>query len=245
MFCSEKFQISAAHCIQDKSIGLKYAPAEIAVLLAAYTILAKSDGGFKHANVTDIRVHPNWEEFNKTILDADVAILILSKSVTLTNDIQVICLPSADHDFVINNTKGFVVGWELVQQTPKHSIINIINNSSCYTSDTLSLYSFLSPRTFCGDGGNFTLMKKVSGGGFYMRTGSAWVQHGIAVSVTNATGDLMGQEIVFFMNVTSFKSWIVDTVAQSGGVVGEALSGKINLDCEFNYLYYSYVVSNG
>lgn len=197
----------------------------------------------KHANVTEIRVYPEWEEFSKRSLDADAAILILSNSVTLTNDIQVVCLPSDDDS--IDDVKGFIVGWDLVQQTPKHSIINFFNNSYCNTENIFSS-SFLSRRTFCGVGDEkVSLIKKISGSGFFIRSTSAWVQHGIGVSVTNATGDLTGQEVVVLLNVTSFKHWIAQTVRRSGDVVGEAIKGTIDLDCEFIDLYYSYVVSSG
>lgn len=232
-----KIQLSVARCIQEKNTGLKYGPSEIGVVLGAYVLLTKSKGGMKHVNITEIRVHPDWEELGTSRLDAGVAILILSEIVTLTNDIQVTCLPSDDD--VVEDATGFLVGWDLVQQTPKHSVINVLNNSYCYTENLFPNY-LLSPRTFCGVG-EVSVMKKISGGGFFTLTGSAWVQQGIAVSVTNATGDATNQTIVALMNVKSFKSWIAETVRHSGGVIGEAIRGKISMDCNFINLYYSYV----
>lgn len=185
-------------------------------------------GKSKHMNVTELRVHPDWE----ARLDSDLAILILDGSVTLTNDIQIVCLPSDDD--VIGNVKGFVVD----RDSPKHFVITTLNNSYCYTVNLFQRF-FLSPRTFCGTVGNISPIKSVSGDGLFIHSGFAWVQHGVAVSVTNATGDLTGQTLVFFINVKSFKNWIVDTVRLTGDVVGEAIKAKINLECNFVYLYYS------
>lgn len=190
----------------------------------------------KHINVTELRVHPDWEAFSNTRLDSDLAILILNDSVSLTNDIQTVCLPSDDD--VIDNAEGYVVGWDSNEKTPRHFVITTLSNSYCYTVNLFQSF-FLSPRTFCGEVEDVAPIKNVSSGGFFVLSGSAWVQHGVAVSVTNATGDLTGQTLVFLINVKSFKNWIADTVRQTEGVVGEAIKGKINLDCNFSYLYYS------
>lgn len=233
--------ISAAHCIQDENRTQTYGPSEIAVLLGAFVLLAKSEAGLKHANISEILVHPDWKMFSKTRPDADVAILVLENDVTLSNDIQIVCLPSDDD--TIENAEGFVVGWDLVQQTPKHSIINVFNSSDCINED-LPLGSFLSPRTFCGGTGKISQSKRISGGGFFTSFGSAWVQHGIAVSITNATiNNSTEQSVVSLMSVASFKNWIGNVVSQSEGVIGEAVKGKVNLECKFIRLYYGYVVN--
>lgn len=225
--------------MQDKSIGLKYNPAEISVLVGAYGPAAQSEPGVKQINVTDIQVHPDWEAFSQTRLDSDLAILVLNDSVTLTDDIQIVCLPSDDD--VTVNVPGYVVDWDADEDKPKHFVINSFNNSYCYIVNHFESF-FLSPRTFCGGGsedGDVAAIKTVSGGGFFVRSGSAWVQHGIAVSVKNATDYLTDQTLVFLINVKSFKNWIAHTLRQTDGVVGEAVKGKINLDCEFIWLYYS------
>lgn len=210
-------------------------PSEIGVVLGAYVILAKSKNGMRHVNVTEVRVHPDWEQPSTSKLDSDVAILILDEIITLTNDIQVICLPSDD---VLDGdvATGFLVGWDLVQQIPKHSVFHTLNDSYCYTENIFQNF-LLSPRMFCA-GGEVSPMKKIAGGGFLMLSGSAWVQHGIALSLTNATD----QTIVALVNVKSFKNWIVETVRRSGGMIGEAIKGKADLECQFIHLYYSYVM---
>lgn len=212
------------------------------MLLGAGVPLAKAEGHEKHANITEITVHPDWERFSKTSLDADIAILVLDNSVTLTHDVQVVCLPS-DGD-VIDDAKGFIAGWDLEQRTPKHSIINVFNYSYCL-DETHILSTTLPSHTFCGGAERASILKTVTGGGFFISSGSdpVWVQYGVAVSVTNGTGNLNDQKIVSLMNVALFKTWIVDTVRQSGGVVGEAITGRSNLECNFVHLYYSYVVS--
>ncbi len=233
--------ISAAHCVQDNRKALKYSPNEIAVLLGAFILLAKSEGGVKQANITNILIHPDWEMIGTAPFDADVAILVLSESVRLTNDIQVACLPS-DFD-TIDNAKGFVVGWDyLVQQSPKHSLVNVYNYSQCYAG-THVLSSYLPSRTFCGGAEETSILKKTSGGGFFVATGSSWIQYGVAVLVTNVTDNATNETLVSFMNVALFKNWIIDAVRQSGGVIGEAIQGRISLECDFIHLYYSYVIN--
>lgn len=193
-------------------------------------------GGVKHANITEIHVHPDWESISKTSLDADIAILVLNSAIVLTNDIQVACLPS-DGDS-IDNATGFIIGWDSVQLTPKRSTINVFNNSHCY-AETHILSAHVPPHTFCGGAEEVSFLKEVSGGGFLINSGSVWVQHGVAASVTNVSGSLKDQTIVSLVNVALFKIWIIDTVRQSGGVIGEAIKGKINLECNFIHLYYS------
>lgn len=201
-------------------------------------MLSKAEEVIKQANVSDFLFHPNW---NQTTLEANVAVLVLSNSIALTTDIQIVCLP-ADDD-VINDAKGFLVGWDLMQQTPKHSNVTVMNNSHCNTENHI-LDLFLSHQTFCAGGDKNLLTKKVSGGGFFTTYGSAWVQHGIAMEVVRGTfSDLAtsNETIAFLTRVYPYNSWIVDAVRQTGGEIGEATKGKIILDCDFIRLYVSYV----
>ncbi|KAJ6636229.1 Chymotrypsin-C [Pseudolycoriella hygida] len=229
---SKKHILTAGHCVQDRSIGLQYAPSEISVRLEAYVLPV----GGRNVNVSEIYIHPYWEEFNVARLDSDIAILLLTDSLTLNQNVQVVCLPSDDD--IVQDTIGYVVGWGSENQLPSHSIVNVLENSFCYSLNQTNM------RTICGEVETMdSSIREVAGGGLFVSDfASTWVQHGIAVLFTNVTikEEKYDEPVMFFVNVKSFKIWIEYIVNQTGGALGEAIKRKHNLNCSYMFLYYSY-----
>lgn len=204
------------------------------MLLGAYGLTTNSSSATKHINVSEIHVHPDWKEFSEARYDADIAIILLNDSVIFTNFIQPVCMPRDDD--VTDAARGFIVGWDVEEQTPKQSVITTFNNLFCYTTNSQVILP-LSTRMFCGIGEAGTPIRYVSGGGFFVLSGSAWVQYGIAVKLTSVTGRSEENSFIVLTNVNSFKSWITYTVKQSGDAVGEAIKMKINVTCEYVHIY--------
>lgn len=213
---------------------MKYVPDDLYVQLGMYSLTASLVGGVKNISVSEIHVHHEWEGASEIRYDADIAIILLSDNVTFTNHILPVCMPPDDE--VSDGVKGFIVGWGVAEDIPKHALITALNNTYCYTTTYYVDYP-LSARTFCGQRGGEMPIKNISGGGFFVLSGSTWVQSGISVEIV--TGNLDADRFVVLTNVRSYKDWITNTVKLSGGVVGEITQMKINLHCEYSYLYYT------
>lgn len=216
---------------------MKHAPDDLYVQVGVYSL---TTDGVKHINVSEIYIHSDWEIISEIRYDADIAIILLKDNATIKNYIRPVCMPPDDDDDV-DGAIGFVVGWGVTEEIPQQSIITALNNTYCYTTNSYVNYP-LSIRTFCGQSTFGSPIKKISGGGFFVLSGSVWVQYGISIEVASETGDLDADRFVVLTNIRSFKKWIVDTVTLSGGVVGEAIQLQNKLHCEFAYLYYSYVI---
>lgn len=134
------------------------------------------------------------------------------------------------------------VGWgrSFINKTSKHELVphqtftRVLNDSYCYTSMPV-LASISSNRTFCCGDGEGAPNTGDAGGGFFIGSGSAWIQYGIiSVSLTDATGNIATDSLSLYTNIRSFKQWIDDTVKQSGSAV-MTLNGKIGIDITCTY----------
>lgn len=210
------------------------------VHIGVYNLTAKDEEGVIHANVDEIYVYPDWDQFD-TKYDADVAILVLSHHITFTNNIRPACMPAdtVDIDSATIDVNGTIVGWgfsenNIFQTIPRQASIIAINDSYCYTTDPM-MPTFSSNRTFCGGFGNGIPNSGDSGSGFFVESDGIWVQYGIISAIrTNKAGHVIPDSLAVYTNVRSFKSWIVDTVKKTGGAVTEAII-KRKLVCFYGY----------
>lgn len=203
--------------------------------LGAYNLTDKNERGVIERNVAEIFIHPDWDVYDNKF-DADIAILLLSENITFTYDIQPVCIPG---DGVIENIIGTVVGWGLMENTsyaeiPRQTSIKAISDAHCFRTD-IGIAAYTSARTFCGGEGDGTPNSGDSGGGFFVISGSVWIQYGIVSAIrTNATGHLIENSFALYTNLTAFKNWTIETVSQSGGEVGEAMM-NIDLYCSYDH----------
>lgn len=237
-----KCTISAAHCIQRKNSLAILSPQDLVVLLGAYNITAMDQSGTVKANVTEIHVHPEWDPYFTPTYDADVAILVLSHSISFTKYIRPICIPtdSTHIDSATIDINGTIIGWGLSKNTnlndvPRQASIQALNDTFCYKVDS-GMASFSSSRTFCGGVGDGIPELGDSGGGFYVFSKNAWVQYGIVSGIrTNETGHVIMDSFSIYTNVKAFRKWILDTVRQTGVRVNEELKiVLVTLQCLFN-----------
>lgn len=191
----------------------------------------------------ETNVHPDWRQHSDKY-DADIAILVLSESVPFTFYIRPVCMPA--DDFIIDGARGSIVGWGIADngtkphlQYPIHANTNALNASYCLTTDPY--LSFLSStRTFCGSGGDGVPQQGDSGGGFFVLSGSAWIQYGIISALrVNASGISDINSFAVYTKVKLFTNWISETVSKSGGEVMTVNSKKkIEVDCNYSYRSY-------
>lgn len=213
---------------------------DIIVLLGAYNLSAINETGVLRSKLHEIYVHPDWKA-NKVNYDADIAILVLIETVKFSNQIRPVCMPT--NDVIIDGVNGSIVGWGLTEngtndhlQYPRRAQTNALNSVYCLTTDPELAY-LLSTRSFCGSGGDGGPNKGDSGGGFFVLTGSVWVQYGVISALRiNASGIVDKNSFAIYTNVELFESWINETVSQTGGVLMTATE-KINLNCRYDYNY--------
>lgn len=209
--------ISAANCIQNKGSSQKLYPDDIVVRLGAYNLTKKSEEGAVDMKVSEIHVHPDWRVYDEAF-DADIAILVLNETISLTNYIQPVYLPADEliiDSYTINVT-GTIVGWGLAEnraheEVPRQALIQTFNDSYCYRSD-YGTVTLSSARTFCGGNGEGTPNIGDSGSGLFVYNGTNWVQYGIiSASSTNGIGQIVRSSNSVYVNVKSFKHWIIET----------------------------------
>lgn len=213
----------------------RLSPYEAVVRLGVFNLTDGNESGAIQRNVSEIFTHPEWDVYDDTY-DADIAILILSENITFTDDIQPACVPG---DGIIENIDGMVVGWGLTENSyfseiPRQASVKAINDSHCLRADN-AVAALTSSRTFCGGYGDGSPNRGDSGGGFFAISGSAWVLYGIvSVILTNATGHVVPNSFTIYTNLTAFKNWTIETVTQSGGVVGEPIV-NIKMNCVYGW----------
>lgn len=115
----------------------------------------KNETGTLRIKVNEVYVHPDWKDYELNY-DADIAILDLSETVTFSNQIRPICVPS--DDVITDGVRGSIVGWGLTEngsdnhlKYPRHAYTNALNASYCLTADPELAY-LSSTRSFCGRG---------------------------------------------------------------------------------------------
>lgn len=187
--------------------------------LGAYNITIENERDAIDINVTNIYVHPEWDQSDDRY-DADLAILVLNETVTYTKFIQPVSLPddSVKVDGATIVMTGTIVGWGLVEngrhaEIAKQAVIKAVNDSHCYR-EQLPIVRVSSSHTFCaGDGGGLPLSGD-SGSGFFVNSTSNWVQYGLVSAIsTNAVGEIDHSiKFAVFTNIRSYIEWIIDTI---------------------------------
>ncbi|KAG4077910.1 hypothetical protein HA402_013844 [Bradysia odoriphaga] len=232
---SNRHILTAAHCFHKKWSEAALSPHEVVVRLGAYNLTNSNEKGVVQGNVSDIIIHDDWEPFERRF-DADIAILVLSESITFTDDIQPVCMPASG---VPQNIEGIVVGYGVrINKTqagiPRRIVVRAVNSSHCFRENG-AVISFTSNRTFCGGNGDGSPDLGDSGSGYFYTPGLSWAQYGLVAAVqTNDTGHVFPYAFHIYTNLTMFKDWIIDTVNRTGGVVGEAKMNVI-LKCDYEY----------
>lgn len=197
---------------------------------------SKIEVGARQREVKEVYIHPDWSVYRDSY-DSDIAILFLSESVTFTKYIGPVCVPTGDD--IVDGASGSTVGWELIDTEVKNdtSIYAVKSSRASYCPKTYPFSFVSSPHTFCGRSEDKNLSKVVSGGGFFIRFGTAWLQYGIDLAIpSNGTTNGDTKSVSFYTNVPDFSKWIANTVRKDGfrvTTMKELSKVKINFDCVY------------
>lgn len=178
------------------------------MLLGAYNLSVR-ERGVVQREVNDIYVHPDWKVYDDKY-DADIAIFVLSKAVHFTHYIRPVCMPA--HDVIFDGVRGSIVGWGIADngkanlEFPRRAVTNALNASLCLTKDPYLAF-LSSTRTFCGSCGDGSPNKGDSGGGFFVLSGSVWIQFGIISALRiNSSGLVDENSIAIYIQYLDKRS---------------------------------------
>lgn len=106
---SERFVLTAAHCLQDKKEEKPLEPRDVIVYLGRWNLTDCTEESVA-AMPEDFFIHPDWN-ISDTRWDADIAIIKLSDDVKLNKNVRPVCMWTPKHVASKTNDGGFIVGW--------------------------------------------------------------------------------------------------------------------------------------
>lgn len=196
-FLAENYQIviTAGHCIDgiDKSLAVIYA--------GLYTLSSRSTGQYR--TVSNWEIHPDYYETSTAVYN-DIAVIKLSSSFEMNDNVRLCCLPSSGTSLPALNEVAVIIGWGLTiasvtsssSDTLLQALIQIQNSSStCDISTT-------SDSQFCAGYGTTDTCQGDSGSPVMTNVNSLWTCTGI-VSYGIGCGNS-----AYYTRVSYFRSFI-------------------------------------
>lgn len=107
---SERFVLSAAHCLQYKNEQTPKEPKDVIVSLGKWNISDKQELGALELTPFEFIIHPDWK-ISESRWNADIALIKLETDVTFSSSITPICLWTSKMRPEEMNDGGTAVGW--------------------------------------------------------------------------------------------------------------------------------------
>jgi len=195
----------------DQEIKLR---GQFLALLGVFDLDRTVEAGRTANAIQKINIHPDWSTQTEAY-DADIAVLVLEKTVIFSELIQPICLVIQESK-IARITEGFVVGYgqsedvtKFHENIPKIIETPIHTQSHCFATYEL-LKGLSSGRTFCGGTGNGVgVCKGDSGSGLYVKDGQVYYLRGIvSSSLFNSEKGCDVNSYSVFTNVVKYVNWI-------------------------------------
>jgi secreted trypsin-like serine protease len=233
---SSKLVITAAHCVHFKNELAKKAE-EATFYLGKHNIDSLSEQYNVISSVVQFVIHPDWDS-NDDKYDADIAIAVLTRTVSFNKFIIPICLwtSTSNADDLVGKT-GVIAGWgkaemdAVTSPMPKWADLQVVDLLTCIRSND-AFNKLTSDRTFCagnkvegsgpcnGDSGIkndgklletfLSFVETFSGGGFVVKVNDKWYLRGIISSslVDLAQSTCDTKSYAVFTDVSKFTQWI-------------------------------------
>lgn len=151
---SQKTVLTAAHCIQDKNQGPK-TPEDSLFFLGKQKIkIFESETDYIISPAKEFKIHPEWEAFSES-RDADIAIVVLFRTIQFSASIKPICLWSETtyHDIV--DKTGVIAGYGKTthesttsSDIPYFTYVRVVDVGTCLRSNP-AYHTITSKKTFC------------------------------------------------------------------------------------------------
>lgn len=107
---SERFVLTAAHCLQYKGDDFPKSPNELIVYLGKWNLTDETEKNAVKAISDEFFIHPDWKP-SSSRWDADIALIRLITNVTFSKYIHPVCLWTSKMSPAEINDSGTVVGW--------------------------------------------------------------------------------------------------------------------------------------
>ncbi|XP_025951316.1 chymotrypsin-like elastase family member 2A [Dromaius novaehollandiae] len=198
--------MTAAHCISSSRT--------YRVLLGKYNLGIEEEGSIA-AQPEKIIVHEKWNS-NNVANGYDIALIKLSEQVTLSNQIELACLPSPQ-SILASNTACYVTGWGRLKTNGalpdelQQGLLLVVDYATCskfgWWGSTVKL------NMVCAGGDGITSSCNGDSGGPLncQAADGRWEVHGI-VSFGSSLGCNFYHKPSVFTRVSDFNSWIEEVI---------------------------------
>lgn len=172
--------------------------------------------GTKLVDAAIVVTHPDYMKGMDATYDADIAVIVMTKSVKYTEYIRPICLWKGEDESLVNQ-EGWVVGWgrdengQTVTPEPRRTITPIVSDSMCLRSSDTFRY-ITSNRTFCAGKRDGTgPCNGDSGSGLAIQRHNRWTLKGlVSLAVLDTDKNICNlNEYVVYTDVVKFMEWII------------------------------------
>ncbi|XP_070504794.1 uncharacterized protein [Chironomus tepperi] len=219
---TNKFVLTAAHCIHGKDNQHKYTTNDITVVLGAHNFNVDEPGRV-YSEISNIKIHEDWN-VTSTAHDADIAILMLKKFVKFSLYIQPICLIPPESN-IAEISDGYAVGYGLNENRNLENVLKYVkmsielSNEDCFLTNN-EVVKLASRRTFCaGDRNGSGVCSGDSGNGLFVEYRGVNYLRGIVSASLLSVKICDTYNYAIFTNVQKFYEWITDIISQSEQII--------------------------
>lgn len=185
------------------------------IVLGSYHIHDNKEKNRRVLPISSFYIH-NEYDFMANQIDADIAVILLSRSVKFTKYIQPICMMNLGAE-ITNISEGVVVSYGHPESennpsfAPKKIVTKIYKNSVCPSKNN-AFEIISSNRTFCGGDskGTGVCMEDIGSGLFVKYEEHFYLRGIVSVVVGGKEGICDNSTYSLFTDVSKFTKWILD-----------------------------------
>ncbi|XP_065346523.1 putative serine protease 45 [Cloeon dipterum] len=214
--------LTAAHCIYGSKAE------DFRVSVGMYDKRQRRAPGVQRRKPSSLIVHPKYDS---TIFMSDVGLMILNKTIKITNNVRPICLWNDDSDpnlTRVAGTNAMAVGFGLVDNHTRTDDLQevrlpILAHKECYLSNRRFFGKYLRPGdNFCaGYNNGTTTCNGDSGGSLSVEKDGRWFIRGIVSFGMSKIVEFEGKntslchpnQYSLFTDVANYMDWIVENTS--------------------------------
>uniref|UniRef100_A0A4X2KK81 Chymotrypsin-like elastase family member 1 n=1 Tax=Vombatus ursinus TaxID=29139 RepID=A0A4X2KK81_VOMUR len=200
--------VTAAHCVDSKL--------NFRVVVGDHN-LSQNDGTEQYVSVSKIIQHEKWDT-NNVAKGYDIALLLLSHSVTLNNYVQLGTLPPSGQ-ILPNNNACYITGWGRTKtngqlaETLQQAYLPVVDYATCSSSSYWG--STVKNTMVCAGGdGVRSGCQGDSGGPLHCLVNGKYVVHGVTSFVSSLGCNVIRKPTVF-TRISNYISWINNVIAKN------------------------------